>query len=368
MEIHSYLSDERGVFRMSMKKEQFGITKEGKEVTKYTLENANGLKVAFIDLGAAITNIWMADRDGNVEDIVHGYDTVQEYEVNVPSFGAPVGRCANRISDGCFVLNGKEYKLDQNDETNCLHSGYLRYNHLMYEAEYEADEAEESITFSRMSPDGEQNFPGNFSYSIKYRLTDADELIIEYSGVSDEDTIVNMTNHSYFNLGKGGHKNSTILDHEVQIHSKEYTPVNELLYPTGEICTVEGTPFDFREFKVLGTDVVSDENAPDYFEGYDHNYVLEHEKGEVVEAVVCRAPSTGRMMKVFTDQPGVQMYTAPQLDGESGKEGVIYGPSSAVCFETQNYANAINTPGFPSPILKAGDEYRHVAIFQFSTY
>lgn len=351
---------------MGMFKENFGMTKDGREVTRYILENQNGFKAAFLDLGAVISNIWMADQDGKIDDIVHGYDTVKGYEVNEPSFGAPVGRCANRISDGHFFINGTEYKLDQNDATNCLHSGFLRFNYMMYDVEYEKGQGEECLIFSRLSPDGEQHFPGNFNYSITYRLTDDNEIMIEYNGVSDADTIVNMTNHSYFNLGPGGHKCSSVLEHEVQIFSDRYTPINELLYPTGEICPVNGTPMDFTKLKVLGNDVVSDKNSPDYFKGYDHNYVLEHSEGEMVKAAICRAPSTGRQMEVFTDQPGVQMYTAPELMEEGGKDGVTYGPSSAVCFETQNYPNAINTPGFPDIILKAGEEYHHVTIFRFS--
>ena len=348
-----------------MQKEKFGTTKDGREVTRYTLTNQNGMKVSFIDLGAVITNIWVPDRDGNFDDVVHGYDDVASYEVNEPSFGAPVGRCANRISDGHFTINGVEYKLDQNDSTNCLHSGFLRFNYLMYEAEYEKGDGEEILTFSRISPDGEQHFPGNFTYSITYHLTDDDELIIDYEGVSDADTVVNMTNHSYFNLGKGGHKGGHILNHEVKILAEQYNPVNELLYPTGEFVDVAGTPFDFREFKVIGTDVVSDKSSPDYFNGYDHNFVLEHEKGEVVTAAVCRAPETGRTLTVLTDQPGIQMYTAPELSGEKGKDGMVYGPSSAVCFETQNFPNAINTPEFPDIVLKAGELYKHYTVFRF---
>jgi aldose 1-epimerase len=238
----------------------------------------------------------------------------------------------------------------------------------MYEVEYEKGDGEECLIFSRLSPDGEQHFPGNFEYSVTYRLNDLNELVIEYDGVSDKDTIVNMTNHSYFNLGSGGHKGTTVLDHEVKIFSSQYTPINELLYPTGEICDVEGTPFDFREFKRLGENVVPDVASPEYFKGYDHNFVLNHEKGEVTEAAVCRAPSTGREMVVLTDQPGVQMYTAPELCGEKGKDGAVYGTSSAVCFETQNFPNAVNTPGFPDSILRAGQPYRHVTVFRFGIY
>lgn len=350
---------------MSMKKEVFGKTEDGREVNRYLLENSNGIRVGFLDLGAVVSNIWMADNRGNVDDIVHGYDAVKGYEINKPSFGAPVGRCANRISDGHFFLSGKEYKLDKNDVTNCLHGGFLRYNHMMYDVEYEKGDGEECLVFSRLSPDGEQHFPGNFNYSITYRLTDDNEIIIEYDGISDEDTVVNMTNHSYFNLDVGGHKCGSVLNHEVKIFSDRYTPVNDLLYPTGEICPVEGTPMDFLKFKRLGADIVSDSNRPDYFKGYDHNYVLEHPEGEVVLAAICRAPSTGRQLEVYTDQPGIQMYTAPELTETGGKEGMEYGPSSAVCFECQNFPNAVNTPGFPDAVLRAGEEYRHVTVFRF---
>lgn len=353
---------------MGMRKEKFGKTRDGQEVTRYVLENQNGMRAAFLDLGAVITNLWVPDREGNFDDVVHGYDTVEAYEVNVPSFGAPVGRCANRISDGHFFIRGKEYRLDQNDGTNCLHSGFLRYNHLMYEVDYEKGDGGEALVFSRLSPDGEQNFPGNFEYSITYRLNDHNELMIEYDGVSDADTVVNMTNHSYFNLGKGGHRGTTVLDHELKLFSDQYTPINEQLYPTGEICTVTGTPFDFREFKRLGREIVSDRTSPNYFKGYDHNFLLEHGKGEIVKAAVCREPSTGREMTVLTDQPGIQIYTAPELSGEKGKEGMIYGPSSAVCFETQNFPNAINTPAFPDIVLRAGEPYRHVTVFRFGLY
>lgn len=349
-----------------MRKEYFGKTKDGREVSRYILENSSGFGVAFLDLGAVISNIWMADRDGIVDDIVLGYESVVGYEVNKPSFGAPVGRYANRISDGHFFIHGKEYKLDQNDETNCLHGGFVRYNYFMYDVEYERGEGEECLTFSRLSPDGEQHFPGNFHYSITYRLTEDNEIIIEYDGVCDTDTIVNMTNHSYFNLDRGGHKCGNVLEHEVQVFSDCYTPVNELLYPTGEIRSVKGTPMDFSQFRRLGEDIVSDQSRSDYFKGYDHNYVLECKDGELLRAAVCRAPSTGRQLEVFTDQPGIQLYTAPELMEKGGKEGMTYGSSGGVCFESQNFPNAINTPGFPDTILKAGEEYRHVTVFRFS--
>ena len=213
---------------MSIVKSKFGTSKDGHEVTKYTLKNKNGMEVSFIDLGAVITNIIVPDRDGVFEDIVSGYGEVAPYEVNMPSFGAPIGRYANRISGAKFVLNNKEYQLDQNDSTNCLHGGFLRYNCCMYSVKCEEFEEEDKIIFSRHSPDGEQGFPGNLDYSITYILDDDDELIIGYQAVCDSDTIVNFTNHSYFNLGKGGHKCPDVLNQEVQIESDYYTPVNDI--------------------------------------------------------------------------------------------------------------------------------------------
>lgn len=236
---------------MSIVKSKFGINKDGQEVTKYTLKNKNGMEVSFIDLGAVITNIIVPDRAGVFEDIALGYGEVAPYEVNMPSFGAPIGRYSNRISDAKFILNGKEYQLDQNDSTNCLHGGFQRYNCCMYSVKYEEFEEEDKIIFSRHSPDGEQGFPGSLDYSVTYILDDDDELIIGYQAVCDSDTIVNFTNHSYFNLGKGGHKCPDVLNQEVQIEADYYTPVNDILVPIGELKELAGTALDFRNLRNL---------------------------------------------------------------------------------------------------------------------
>lgn len=350
---------------MGIVKEVIGTIEEGKAVTRYTLENQNGMKVSFLDLGAVMVNLWVPDREGHLDDIVHGYDDLASYLINVPSFGAPIGRYANRISEGKITINKKEYMLDQNDETNCLHGGKLRYNHLMYEAEYSNDNEKEEIAFFRLSPDGEQGFPGNMNYGITYCLTDNNELILEYVAVSDQDTVVNMTNHSYFNLGPGGHKCKSVLNQEVMIHSEHYTPVNDILVPTGDIVPVKGTPMDFTCFKPLGRDLNPEEQSTDYFPGYDHNFMLDNPDREMKEAAWLRDWESGRTMRVLTDQPGLQMYTAPALIEPGGKQGVTYGPSSAVCFESQNFPNAVNTPGFPDGILRAGEIYHTVTVYQF---
>ena len=212
---------------MGIEKENYGVTKEGKQVTKYTLTNGQGASVSFLDYGAVIQSIIVPDKDGKLEDVVLGYDTLSGYESNVPSFGSPVGRCANRISNACFVLNGKEYPLDNNDATNCLHGGFLRYNYLMYDAECATSQDDASVSFSRVSPDGEQGFPGNLTLTITYTWNDANELMIEYNAVSDADTILNITNHSYFNIGCGGQAAGDVLGAQVQIASAKYTPINE---------------------------------------------------------------------------------------------------------------------------------------------
>lgn len=352
---------------MSISKSKFGVTKDGKEVTKYTLKNINGLEVSFIDLGAVITNIMMADTEGNFDDIVLGYDSVADYEINMPSFGAPLGRYANRVSNAAFTLNGKEYKLDMNDNTNCLHGGNTRFNRMMYDVETDTVENGESITFSRISPDGEQGIPGNLTVAITYTLNDADELMIEYYATGDDDTIINMTNHSYFNLGKGGHRCKDVLSQEVKIYADNYTPVNDILVPTGEIKSVENTALDFRDGKMIKEGLgVSDRDEKTVTE-YDHNFVLNgSEVCDIAKAAEFVCKETGRKMEVYTDQPGLQLYTAGTLTDSKGKDGMNYGNFCGACFETQNFPNAVNTEGFPNAVLKAGDEYSTTTIFRFS--
>lgn len=352
---------------MSIETEEFGVTKSGDQVTRYILTNHNGMKVAFLDLGAVVQSIMVTDKEGKLEDVVLGYDTVAGYEVNVPSFGAPVGRCANRISDGKFVLNGKTYTLDQNDDTNCLHGGYKRYNHCMYQVECIPGEISDSIAFSRLSPDGEQGFPGNLSLTITYTWNDANELMIEYQAICDEDTVLNLTNHSYFNIGPGGHAGENVLKQEVKIAADQYNPIGDKRLPTGEFVPVAGTMMDFTHFHPIGDHIGADDPEAGTLSGYDHNYVLkEHQPGEVIKAAAIRDPRNGRMLEVYTDMPGVQFYIAKELVESGGKEGVTYGNYGGACFESQNFPNGINQEQFPAPVLQAGVEYESTTVYRFS--
>lgn len=350
---------------MGIKTVKFGETASLGTVTKYILENNNGMKVAVIDMGAVITEIWVPDRDGNFEDVVLGFDTAKEYAVNEPSFGAVIGRYANRIANASFSLNGKTYSLENNDKSNCLHGGSFRFGHQKFEAECHEEINECSVSFTRISKDMEQGFPGNLTVVVTYTLNDANELMIEYYGVSDEDTVINMTNHSYFNIGMKGHASGSVLNHSVQVDADAYTPVNEILIPTGEIRPVEGTALDLREATRIGEhigDPVPDEKT---IVGYDHNFVLRQQEGEIIHAVTYSDQESGRVMEVFTDAPGVQIYSATMLSPTRGKGGVTYNRFGGICFETQNYPDAVNQPNFPSAVLKAGEEYEHTAIFRF---
>lgn len=354
---------------MSIIKKKYGIGKNGTDVTEYTLKNKNGMEVSFIDLGATITNITVPDRDGVFEDVVLGFEDVASYEENSTFFGAFVGRFANRISNAKFVLNGTEYKLDQNDHTNCLHGGYSRYDYYMYDAECTESMDEDSISFKRCSPDGEQGFPGSLSLSVTYTLNDNDELIISYYAVCDKDTVINFTNHSFFNLGKGGHKCPDVLEQEVQIDADYYTPVDDILIPTGEIKELAGTALDFTKFKKLKDGIGMKDAEGNTITGYDHNFVLNGNGREGVrKAAQFRALDSGRIMEVFTDQPGMQLYTAETLDKDGGKDGMHYGNFGGACFETQNFPDAVNIENFPNAVLKAGEEFESVTVYRFKTF
>jgi aldose 1-epimerase len=350
---------------MSIKKQSFGKTKEGVESTLFILKNKNGMSVSFTDYGANIVNVIVPDKDGKFDDVVLGYDNVTGYEVNPPGFGSFIGRHANRIGGAAFELNGKKYELEKNDGQNNLHGGSKSYNKFMYEVEVFEDEDSDSIEFSRLSPHMEQGFPGNLDISVTYTLTDDNELVIEYLAVSDKDTIVNLTNHSYFNLA--GHGAGTILDQKVLLEADKFTPTDDALIPTGEFRDVTGTPMDFRKLKTIGQDIDADYEPLKQAGGYDHNFILNTNGAEVEKVGEFVDDKSKRVMEIFTNTPGMQLYTGNFISGtEAGKDGVVYQKRGGVCFETQYFPDSCNKPEFPSCVLKAGNEYDFITVFKFS--
>lgn len=351
---------------MKITQKSFGKTSQGEEATLYTLTNGNGMKVSFTDYGANIVSIIVPDAKGNMADINLGYENLAGYEVNPPGLGSFIGRHGNRIGDAKFELNGKVYELEKNDGKNNLHGGFKGYNKFMYETEVFEDDDIASVEFSRLSPHMEQGFPGNLDITVTYSLTEANELVIEYLAVSDRDTLVNFTNHAYFNLS--GHNSGTILDHKVWMKANQFTATTKDLIPTGELIDVTGTPMDFRTLKAIGKEIDADYEPLITAGGYDHNYVLDINGGEVEKVAELVDDKSGRKMEVFTDLPGMQLYTGNFLTPQqNGKEGATYDKRHGVCFESQFFPNSCNIPFFQSCVLKAGKEFDSVTIYKFST-
>lgn len=350
---------------MKITQKSFGKTAQGEEATLYTVTNRNGMKVSFTDYGANIVSIIVPDSKGNAVDVNLGFDNITGYEENAPGFGSFIGRNSNRIGGAKFELNGKVYELDKNDGVNNLHGGFKGYNKFMYETEVYEDEEIASVEFSRLSPHMEQGFPGNLDLTVTYSLTETNELVIEYLAVSDRDTIVNLTNHSYFNLS--GHNSGSILDHKIWMKANQFTPTAPDLIPTGELRDVTGTPMDFRTLKPIGQDINADFEPLVVAGGYDHNYVLDISGCEVEKVAELVDEKSGRRMEVFTDLPGLQLYTGNMLfPVKNSKDGAVYNKRDGVCFETQYFPNSCNITSFPSCVLKAGKEYDSVTIYKFS--
>lgn len=343
---------------MSVSTKHFGTTKDGAEVTLYTITNKNGLSVSALDFGAVIVNLMVPDKNGKLDDIVLGFDDMASYEANADSIGAFLGRHSNRTAKAEFTLNGVTYKLEKNDGENNLHSGRPGFHRVMYKAVA----ADNSITFSRVSPDMEQGFPGNLEVSVTYTLTDDNGLKIDYKAKSDKDTLCNLTNHSYFNLK--GHDGGTITDHKVYIKANGFTETTEDLIPNGNIVDVTGTPMDFRIKKAIGQDIEADYPPLKQGNGYDHNFVLDKEDGKFEKVAEISEDTTGRTMEVYTDLPGMQMYAGNWLQ-LTGKNGAAYTKRTGICFETQYFPNSINVPGFKSCVLKAGEEFKSTTIYKF---
>lgn len=343
-----------------MKARSFGKGKNGEEATLYTIENKNGMVMEVTDFGATLYALLVPDKDGNLVDVVLGYDDPQGYMgPSGTSFGATIGRNGNRIGKAQFTLNGKTYELDKNNNGNNLHSGLDYYHHRMWKVK---ETTKNSITFSLHSPDGDQGFPGNFDVDVTYTLTDNNELKIDYNGMSDADTIVNMTNHSYFNLN--GHASGSVEGHELWMDADGFTPTDVELIPTGEIASVEGTPMDFRVKKLVGKDIDADFEPLKFGAGYDHNWCLNN-NGEFKKVIELNADVSGITMEVYTDLPGVQIYAGNYLDKEPGKNGISYNKRQGICFETQGYPDSMNHDNFPSVVCKAGEAYQTTTVYKF---
>jgi aldose 1-epimerase len=336
----------------------FGRLPDGSAVSLFSLNNSNGLIARVTDYGTIITELRVPDSRGNLADIVLGFDNVEQYLKGHPYFGCTVGRVANRIAKGKFMLNGQTYTLAINNGPNHLHGGLKGFDKVLWTASPQSDA---SVKFAYTSPDGEEGYPGKLDVSVLITLTDANELQIDYTAVTDRPTPVNLTNHSYFNLAGAG----DILSHELLLAADGYTPTDATLIPTGEIRPVQGTPMDFRRPQPIGSRIAQLEGEEP---GYDSNYVIKRAGNSLALAARVHEPRSGRIMEVHTTQPGVQLYTANYLDGSLiGKGGIVYQRHSAFCLETQHYPDSVNHPTFPSVILRPGHTYRHTTVHKFST-
>lgn len=347
----------------------FGQTEEGTAVDIYTVTNANGVEMRVTNYGGIITSLRVPDAQGELGDVVLGYDNLEGYLEESPYFGAIIGRYGNRIDEGRFELDGEAYQLATNNDPNHLHGGNRGFDKVVWEAEPFSGAEGSGLVFTYTSPDGEEGYPGTLTARVTYTLTDANELIFDYEATTDEATPVNLTQHSYFNLG--GHDSGDILDHDLMINADEFTPVDETLIPTGELEPVEGTPLDFRQPTAIGARIDAENQQLAYGLGYDHNFVLNREgqaDDELVLAARLYDPGSGRVMEVLTEEPGLQFYSGNFLDGSiTGKHGAAYEHRSGLCLETQHYPDSPNQPHFPSTILRPGETYSTRTIYRFTT-
>ncbi len=346
---------------MSANEEPFGQTPDGRQVALYTLANPNGIKAGITNFGAILVSLEVPDRDGNLADVTLGFDALDGYLGKHPYFGAVVGRYANRIGNAGFMLNGVEYKLAANNGENHLHGGTKGFDKMVWKLDdlrAEGDEA--SVKMSYISEDGEEGYPGNLACSVTYTLTEDDELKISYEADTDKATVVNLTNHSYFNLA--GQGTGDVLGHELMLNAEMYTVVDEGLIPTGENRSVKDSPMDFTISASIGSRIAQVEG------GYDHNYVLKSGGDSLALCARAYEPTSGRVMEVYTTEPGVQLYTGNFLDGSvTGKDGKVYKKHYGFCLETQHFPDSPNKPDFPSVVLEPGQKYATTTVFKFAT-
>lgn len=343
-----------------MEKTLFGTTTNGEIIYLYSLENKKGMKAQVINYGAILVSLFVPDKNGKLDDVVLGYDKLEDYYINRANFGATIGPSANRIANASFELEGVTYKLDANDGPNNLHShADLGYHKKVWEV----TEGENSITFTLEAPEGEMGFPGNKKITVTYTLSEDNELAIHYHGTSDKNTIINMTNHTYFNLA--GHGAGEIYDHILTLKASNYTPVVAGAIPTGEVAAVAGTPMDFTKPRRIGDDIDADFEQLKLTGGYDHNWVLDGEEGTLRHIATVEEQGTGRVMKTYTDLPGVQFYAGNFMMEETGKGDVAYNRRYGLCLETQYYPDTANQPSFPSAVFGPERVYDTTTVYKF---
>jgi aldose 1-epimerase len=346
-----------------MQKQSFGKTEDGQQTDLYILTNKNGVEAAITNYGGTVVTLKVPDRQGKIEDVVLGYDKLNDYEAGKAYFGAIVGRYANRIAHAKFTLDGITYTLPKNDGDNHLHG---IFNKRVWNAKDVSSNAGQALELTYISKDGEDGFPGNLSVKVVYTLTDQNELKIDYSATTDKDTVLNLTNHCYFNLA--GQGNGDILQTQLMIRADRFTPVDATLIPTGELISVKGTPFDFLSSTVIGARIDQDDQQLKLGHGYDHNWVLNNATaGSLFVAAQAYDPHSGRVLEVSTTEPGLQLYTGNFLDGIRGKAGKVYNRRYAFCLETQHFPDSPNHPQFPSTVLKSGQRFQSTTIYKFST-
>jgi aldose 1-epimerase len=348
--------------KSKMRQQSFGKTEDGQQVDLYTLTNKNGMWVAITNFGGTVVSLKVPDRNGKIEDVVLGYDKVDDYVAGTAYFGAIVGRYANRIAHAKFTLDGITYSLAKNDGDNHLHGGF---NKRVWTAKDVSSDTEHALELTYISKDGEEGFPGNLSVKVVYTVTEDNELRIDYGATTDKDTVINLTNHCYFNLSGQGTGN--ILQHQLMIRADRFTPVDASLIPTGELRSVKGTPFDFTKETAIGARIEQDDPQLKLGKGYDHNFVLNGGTGVALSlAARARDPESGRVLELWTTEPGLQLYTGNFLDGIRGKEGKVYKRHYAFCLETQHFPDSPNHPDFPSTVLKPGQRYQSTTVYKFS--
>ena len=348
----------------SMGKESFGNAPDGTPAYLYTLKNSHGMEARITTFGGIVTSLKVPDRNGKLDDVVLGFDSPGDYVKHHDYFGALIGRYGNRIAKGKFTLDGKDYTLATNNGQNHLHGGKFGFDQKVWEADEAESEPGRALVLKYVSKDGEEGYPGTLSVKVRYAVTDSNELRIEYSAITDKPTIVNLTQHSYFNLA--GQGNGDILGHELTIVADRFTPVDSTLIPTGDVRPVEGTPMDFRIPVAIGSRINQKDQQLIYAGGYDHNWVLNRKDSTLALAASLHDPTSGRVMDVWTTEPGLQFYSGNFLNGSAvGKGGKTYNYRNGLCLETQHYPDSPNEPAFPSVVLRPGDHYQTTTLYRF---